>query len=164
VFSSTMLSSTELLLAIAMNVTFQLGVDDYNSTTLNNLPLVGELASFTEATNGQHCDCCDAGSDQSSSSPTDGVRVDCYPRLLHVVTALDRYLTPIIVAVGVVGNVVSFLVFTATYLRRMSSSVYLAALAIVDTVFLIVLFFTWLTSFDVQVSESDEHVFGLKIM
>lgn len=88
------------------------------------------------------CDCC--GSDAAG----DG----CYPRLLKVVEALDLYLIPIVVGVGIVGNIVSFLVFTATYLRRMSSSVYLAALAIVDTVFLILVFLTWLSNFGVQVS------------
>lgn len=75
-----------------------------------------------------------------------------YQRLYKLVSVLDRYLIPVIVGIGVFGNAASFLVFTATYLRRMSSSVYLAALAIVDTMFLIVLFFTWLTSVGVQVS------------
>ena len=54
--------------------------------------------------------------------------------------------------VGCVGNVLSFLVFTTTYLRRLSSSVYLAALAVVDTVFLLVLFCSSLTAVGIQVS------------
>jgi hypothetical protein len=90
------------------------------------------------------CECC--GSDAAGEG--------CYPRLLKVVEALDLYLIPIIVGVGIVGNTVSFLVFTATYLRRMSSSVYLAALAVVDTVFLILVFLTWLSNFGIQVRDA----------
>jgi len=75
-----------------------------------------------------------------------------YAHLLRVVNVLDLYLLPLISVVGCVGNVLSFLVFTTTYLRRLSSSVYLAALAVVDTVFLLVLFCSSLTAVGIQVS------------
>ena len=58
-------------------------------------------------------------------------------------TGLNIYLTPIIIIVGVFGNVLSFLVFVATHLRRQSSSVYLAGLAIADVSFLLSLFIGW---------------------
>jgi len=67
------------------------------------------------------------------------------------VLLLDLYFTPVIIAVGIVGNVLSFMVFSTTYLRRMSSSVYLAALALSDTFFLITLFCSWIFNFDVNV-------------
>jgi hypothetical protein len=68
-----------------------------------------------------------------------------------VVDLLDFYLLPAIAIVGTVGNLLSFLVFTTTYLHRLSSSVYLAALAVVDTVFLIMMFINWMTVYDIQV-------------
>jgi len=74
-----------------------------------------------------------------------------YAHILRVVEALDLYLLPLISVVGCVGNVLSFLVFTTTYLRRLSSSVYLAALAVVDTIFLLVLFCSSLSAFGIQV-------------
>ena len=74
-----------------------------------------------------------------------------YAKLLRVVNVLDLYLLPLISVVGCIGNVLSFLVFTTTYLRRLSSSVYLAALAVADTVFLLVLFCSSLSAVGIQV-------------
>jgi len=79
-----------------------------------------------------------------------------YAQLLRVVNVLDLYLLPLISVVGCVGNVLSFLVFTTTYLRRLSSSVYLAALAVADTVFLVVLFCSSLSAVGIQVRASDQ--------
>ena len=64
---------------------------------------------------------------------------------------LTLYLTPVIILVGLIGNLVSFLVFSLTYLHRLSSSVYLASLAVVDSGFLIVLFFVWLSRFNIPI-------------
>jgi len=64
---------------------------------------------------------------------------------------MDLVAVPIIVGVGVIGNVISCLVFTCTYLRHVSSSIYLAALAVVDTAYLCVLFFSWLVDVGIQV-------------
>lgn len=75
----------------------------------------------------------------------------CYVNFAHFVNMMDLVAVPIIVGVGVVGNVLSCLVFTCTYLRRVSSSVYLAALAVVDTVYLCVLLFSWLVNVGIQV-------------
>jgi hypothetical protein len=47
-----------------------------------------------------------------------------------VVNLLCLYVTPILVLLGVVGNTMSFLVFSMTHLRRQSSSVYLASLPV----------------------------------
>ena len=60
-----------------------------------------------------------------------------------IIDSLNKYAIPIIVAVGTSGNVISFIVFLWTSLSNMSSSVYLAALAIADTGFLLSLFLGW---------------------
>jgi len=56
-----------------------------------------------------------------------------YAKLLRVVNVLDLYLLPLISVVGCIGNVLSFLVFTTTYLRRLSSSVYLSISTVLIT-------------------------------
>ncbi len=62
----------------------------------------------------------------------------------HSVTyTLNTYVTPIVIVIGVLGNTLSFVVFVATHLSRQSSSVYLAVLAAVDNVFLVILLFVW---------------------
>jgi len=97
---------------------------------------------------------CDAANDYSDS---------CYSSFARFVHVMDLIAVPIIIVVGVIGNVVSCLVFTCTYLRGVSSSVYLAALAIVDTVYLCVLFFSWLVDVGVQVHtavSSDQYLFS----
>ena len=66
----------------------------------------------------------------------------------EAVTFLNVYLTPVIVIVGFVTNSLAACVFLGTSLRHQSSSIYLAALAIVDTGFLMTVFtnwFTWIT-------------------
>ncbi len=68
-----------------------------------------------------------------------------------VVTTLDYYLVPAVIGAGLVGNTVSFLVFVFTNLRTLSSSVYLAALAISDSGFLICVFFSWLINVNVNI-------------
>ncbi|XP_063422220.1 probable G-protein coupled receptor 139 [Mytilus trossulus] len=50
---------------------------------------------------------------------------------------------PIIAVVGLFGNTASIAVFTSSFLKRHSSSVFLAALAFVDNLFLLTLFLTW---------------------
>ena len=57
---------------------------------------------------------------------------------------LHLYVTPVIIFVGLVGNVCSFVVFVFTHLRELSASVYLASLAVADTGFLLQLFAMWL--------------------
>ena len=61
------------------------------------------------------------------------------------VNDLNIYFTPIIIVVGATGNIMAFLVFTVTHLRRQSSSVFLASLALVDLGYLLTLLFGWLS-------------------
>ena len=68
-----------------------------------------------------------------------------------VMDELNIYITPFIIIIGVTGNFLSFLVFTLTHLRRQSSSVYLASLAIVDIVFLCNLCIVWLSFIKISI-------------
>ncbi len=63
----------------------------------------------------------------------------------------NLYLTPLIIIVGTSGNILSFSVFTCTYLKMKSSSVYLAALSMADTGFLLCLFFVWLSKVNIPI-------------
>ncbi|XP_066592432.1 thyrotropin-releasing hormone receptor [Prorops nasuta] len=63
---------------------------------------------------------------------------------------LQLYYTPILVYLGCLGNILSVCVFFCTKLRRYSSSIYLGALAISDTGFLVALFITWLSMVNVR--------------
>ena len=62
-----------------------------------------------------------------------------------IVNDLNIYFTPIIIVVGATGNIMAFLVFTVTHLRRQSSSVFLASLALADLGYLLTLLFGWLS-------------------
>uniref|UniRef100_A0A336LWA2 CSON006534 protein n=1 Tax=Culicoides sonorensis TaxID=179676 RepID=A0A336LWA2_CULSO len=62
------------------------------------------------------------------------------------------YYTPTIVFVGIIGNILSVLVFFRTKLRKLSSSYYLAALGMSDTCFLILSFITWLNFADINLT------------
>ena len=56
---------------------------------------------------------------------------------------LSIYYTPIIIIFGFVGNILSCIVFLSARHRKQSSSHYLAALAITDTISIIILVFIW---------------------
>ena len=71
--------------------------------------------------------------------------------LATVNTFLQRYLTPVIIVVGVLGNLASLAVFQTSRLRRQTSSLHLSALAISDTGFLLSLLISWLGWFRVPV-------------
>ena len=74
--------------------------------------------------------------------PADILRKDTFKR---IVNDLNIYFTPIIIVVGATGNIMAFLVFTVTHLRRQSSSVFLASLALADLGYLLALLFVWLS-------------------
>lgn len=65
------------------------------------------------------------------------------------------YYTPTIVFVGIIGNILSVLVFFRTKLKKLSSSYYLAALGISDTAFLILVFMNWLNFADLNLINRD---------
>jgi len=63
---------------------------------------------------------------------------------------LQTYVVPVIIVTGLLGNSICFLVFLASPLKRISTSVYLAALAFSDTGFLVCLGIGWLESLDIR--------------
>ena len=63
---------------------------------------------------------------------------------------LNVYYLAVIILFGMVGNLLSFLVFTQTHLKLRSSSYYLAALAVSDFGFLVTLLVVWLNHFGVD--------------
>ena len=64
---------------------------------------------------------------------------------------LDYYFVPCVIVTGLVGNTLSFAVFTFTNLKKLSSSVYLAALFISDSGFLICVFFSWSNNINIKI-------------
>ncbi len=73
------------------------------------------------------------------------------PLIWKIANALDIYGVPVIIVLGILGNTASFLVFVLSHLKTLSSSVYLAALAVSDAGFLICVFFLWLINVNVNI-------------
>lgn len=69
---------------------------------------------------------------------------------LEIVIQIEMYYVPTLVYLGSLGNFISILIFFRSKLKQSSSSVYLGALAISDTGFLISLFISWLTGVNVN--------------
>ena len=71
-------------------------------------------------------------------------------RYASAINVLQMYVVPLIVLIGFIGNTLSFTVFLVSPLKRISTSVYLAALAFSDTGFLACLGIGWLESLKLQ--------------
>jgi len=74
---------------------------------------------------------------------------DMDPGWGQVVNGIEVCYSLTLIVLGSIGNCISVLVFFTTKLKKLSSSFYLAALAISDTGFLIALLMAWLNSFGV---------------
>ena len=75
--------------------------------------------------------------------------------LVTVLRCLDVYVLPVVALVGLAGNLLSFVVFVATYMWRLSSSVYLAALCLADMGFLLCVLASWATHIGVDVYHTE---------
>ena len=73
-----------------------------------------------------------------------------YALALKFLDFFNFYYLAVIILFGMLGNVLSFLVFTRTHLKLRSSSYYLAALALADLGFLVTLLVVWLNHFGVD--------------
>ena len=73
-----------------------------------------------------------------------------YALALKFLDFLNLYYLAAIIMFGILGNALSFLVFTRTHLKLRSSSYYLAALALADLGFLVTLLVVWLNHFDID--------------
>lgn len=71
---------------------------------------------------------------------------DCHPLLVHALDYSRLYYIPCIIILGLVGNILSCMVFLNTHLKMRSSSYYLAALATADFGFLFSLLLVWLSN------------------
>ena len=74
---------------------------------------------------------------------------DTVGRLTTVAVYLHRVLLPGIALFGLIGNLLSLLVFTTTRLRRLSSSLYLSALSLCDSAFLLCVLVLWVDTLNV---------------
>ncbi|XP_065343838.1 uncharacterized protein LOC135941952 isoform X2 [Cloeon dipterum] len=77
------------------------------------------------------------------STTKDHPDVSLCDRLIDFFDLLHIYFIPSIVLVGVFCNMLNLVVFKSTYLRRRSSSYYLAALSLSDACFLVTLGLIW---------------------
>ncbi|XP_049314653.1 cysteinyl leukotriene receptor 1 [Bactrocera dorsalis] len=75
--------------------------------------------------------------------------------LAQLTITTHYYYVPALVIAGTIGNILSVFVFSTTKLRKLSSSIYLAALAISDTCFLWGLAVQWMNFLDVDVYNRD---------
>nr|KAG5708504.1 hypothetical protein BaRGS_026231 [Batillaria attramentaria] len=67
-----------------------------------------------------------------------------YPTFQAFISFCNQFVIPIMIITGIVGNILTFLVFVLSPLKRNSTSVYLAALALTDSGFLFSLGAGWL--------------------
>ncbi|XP_052813051.1 thyrotropin-releasing hormone receptor-like [Mya arenaria] len=75
--------------------------------------------------------------------------------ILFAAKTMRTVFIPLIVAIGLCGNTLSLMVFSARSMRRSSCSVFLASLAAVDNTFLVNLLFTWIDGEMVTIISTD---------
>ena len=66
-----------------------------------------------------------------------------YSTLSQATFWMILYIQPIIFCVGIIGNILSFIVFLSTKMRQISTNVYLSALSASNSVFLLAVGITW---------------------
>jgi len=84
----------------------------------------------------------------TSFGANDSARLRTADTFKLVVDSMTLYVTPFIIVIGVFGNALSLAVFSLTYLKRLSSSLYLSMLSVADIVFLVALLVIWLERVD----------------
>ena len=87
---------------------------------------------------------------QNTSFHTTTQATSMYFLLLTTTNGLDMFMVLILITIGVIGNTLSFVTFIFSNLKSLSSSVYLAALAIADIGFLLCVLASWITNFNVN--------------
>lgn len=76
---------------------------------------------------------------------------------------LNAVANPVVFFIGLAGNLLCLAVIFGTHLRHSSTSVYLAYLSVVDSVFLCTLVVNWLTWLDSEISLGNRCVFEKKV-
>ncbi|XP_017010557.2 thyrotropin-releasing hormone receptor [Drosophila takahashii] len=114
----------------------------------------GNISATTEA---------DFGPTTSEANVTDATQMDTNGTLgddedeemlriaFFIGDIVHHYYIPVLCCTGGIGNILSVFVFFRTKLRKLSSSFYLAALAVSDTCFLAGLFAQWLNFLNVDI-------------
>ncbi|XP_036357137.1 rhodopsin, GQ-coupled-like isoform X2 [Octopus sinensis] len=70
---------------------------------------------------------------------------------MHIADTLHIYALPVLIALGIPGNLLSFIVFTcSTVMNKLPSSTYMAALALSDSGFLSILLCIWLQKMNIH--------------
>lgn len=90
-----------------------------------------------------------AGSAESRRGPA---AVGMSPAV-QMLDLLNTLYMPLVIYLGLVGNILSLIAFLFTHLKSRTSSLYMGSLAISDSGFLFVLSFAWLNERGVHVSE-----------
>ena len=75
---------------------------------------------------------------------------DLIPVTQEIINFLNLYYLGFIIVLGFLGHGANVIVFTRRRKKLSSPSYYLTALSVVDLVFLVTVFFLWLTHFDVE--------------
>ena len=83
-----------------------------------------------------------------SPNVTDAPTIYILKKTLYV---LYMFLLPTVLVLGFCGNTLSFLVFTLTPVKNLSSSVYLAALALSDNGFILTYIISWLPFVNIRI-------------
>lgn len=84
------------------------------------------------------------------NNTTTTIANDVYDEFLDVVSKVQSVVIPIIIFLGMFGNIIAVTVFLSKSFRNISCSILLAARSITDTGFLMSLFVVWLTSLKIR--------------
>ncbi|XP_041375188.1 somatostatin receptor type 4-like [Gigantopelta aegis] len=85
----------------------------------------------------------------------DGVFNYTFTNLERITHCLTLYVQPTICLLGVIGNVISLIVFLSRKLRNVSCNVYLAALSVSNSAFMLALFVVWLEFVGIRLIHTD---------
>ena len=83
--------------------------------------------------------------DFNTTKTTSALRLEDFVEY-RISLAIHMYVLPIVVSIGIPGNIISFVVLVFSTFRKSTTSLYLATLAVLDTVILTVSVL-WFTSF-----------------
>ena len=83
------------------------------------------------------------------------------PALMELTKFLTIYVQPFLCLFGIMGHLVSFVIFLSSSMRKISSNIYLAALSGSSVGFNLVLFLQWLEMIDVLLIHKDGFCQGI---
>ncbi len=81
--------------------------------------------------------------------------LDSYPDLKHFIARFSMYYLPSLVCFGTVSNTLAIIVFMGSSLRKLGANIYLTALAVADTGYLLSLFIVWLEAVNWPIFHTD---------